>query len=764
VINRKGGTVRIIRWGQAATALWAMSAVLSGVAAQPAPTVAKGTGSAQKALSKQPVSKAPAAKAPAAKASAAADPAPRPETIVAAPVPQADEKAFMQRVDVLIAPVLNAMPSDEDAARIREAVRKGGLPDAAAARAEREKIADPAGRRLAEWVALKAQNADPAEFSAFLERNPDWPERALLTRRGEERLFTSGGNARAIKAFFKGAEPQTAAGFGALASAYLAEKDEKTARDLARRAWTDYDLAASLEAGFLERFGSLLSEKDHKRRLDRALVDDARFAAERNERAAIAKRVVARLSDSERKKAEARIAIYLRAGAAATLYAALPAEPQGATDWGLAYQRVQHLRRGNHHEEAWKILKAAPTDAEVIVSPDNWWSERRAAAFDALKAGKAQVAYDLVRDAGPLTVNPLKEQTFMAGWIAFRLLKKPADALRHFEASRAAADGPLSKARADYWAGRALDVLKRGPEAQARYKAASTEPDTFHGQLSLHRMAGRTAPKWRPTLPAMPTEADVKRFGESHAVRAAVIASRLSLDRNYQRAIFGHLRNTMKTEGEVVLVAHLAAALGDPQASVRIGKTAIGRGMNLIVYAYPVTAFTSFTALRAPPEMAFLLGIARQETEFNNSIVSTAGARGLLQVMPVTAQHVCRDYKLKCDIPRLLTDNRYNATIASAYIADRMGEFSGSYVLGLAGYNAGPGRARQWIRQFGDPRQPGVDPIDWIENIPIEETREYVKKVLSNIQVYRARLGEATPVRLEQDLRRGVVGAREATE
>ena len=134
---------------------------------------------------------------------------------------------------------------------------------------------------------------------------------------------------------------------------------------------------------------------------------------------------------------------------------------------------------------------------------------------------------------------------------------------------------------------------------------------------------------------------------------------------------------------------------------------------------------------------------------------SLPGARGILQVMPVTAKHVCRDYKLKCDIPRLMKDPAYNTMLGSAYISDRMDEFTGSYVLTLAGYNAGPGRAREWIKEFGDPRDGKVDPIDWIHRIPFEETREYVQKVLSNIQVYRARLGDqATALRLNADLKR----------
>jgi soluble lytic murein transglycosylase len=164
--------------------------------------------------------------------------------------------------------------------------------------------------------------------------------------------------------------------------------------------------------------------------------------------------------------------------------------------------------------------------------------------------------------------------------------------------------------------------------------------------------------------------------------------------------------------------------------------------------------------LRRPAETALILGVARQESEFNIATMSGAGARGILQVMPVTARHICRDYKLKCDIPRLMKDAAYNTMMGSAYIADRMDEFNGSYILTLAGYNAGPGRAREWIREFGDPRQGSVDPIDWIHRIPFKETRDYVQKVLSNIQVYRARLGEAKAVRLNADLRRASVTQR----
>lgn len=681
--------------------------------------------------------------------------------LVAKPALPSPEAQYLAKLDALIAPVRDYSPSAEDLQRVRDVIQKGTVADLPLLRAQ---VIDPAARKLIDWHLLRSGIGEPQEFIAFLEANPAWPERQLLARRAEEQLLASGGSTAKISAFFKGGEPKTGAGWAALASAHLAEKNEAKARQLAALVWREHELPASLEAGFLERFSALLTEADHKRRLDRLLVDEVRFSAERNERATYARRVIPLLSEPERRKAEARLAIFLKAKLAGQLLAALPAEPEGTTDWGLAYQKVQHYRRIGEFAEAWKILKSAPTDAEMITSPDDWWIERRGAAYEALKAGDAALAYDLVKSAGALSVNPLKDQQFMAGWLALRHLAKADVALQHFEASRAAADGPISKARADYWIGRTLEILGRNAEAKQSYAAAAVISDTFHGQLARQKIEPAPAVDIRSGLPALPTAEEAQRFNANDAVRAAVIAAKAGVSRNVMRAFFGHLRNHLATEAELAMLAHLAAALGDPQISLRVGKTALARGMNLITYAYPLHAFPAYTPLRDPPETAVLLGIARQESEFNNTIVSSAGARGLLQVMPITAQHICRDHKIKCDVQRLLTDNAYNAMIASAYIGDRMVEFQGNYVLTLAGYNAGPGRARQWMREFGDPRTGAIDPVDWIERIPIEETREYVKKVLSNVQVYRARLGEERALRLELDLRQNATQRRAALQ
>ncbi|MEQ1576097.1 MAG: lytic transglycosylase domain-containing protein, partial [Hyphomicrobium sp.] len=650
--------------------------------------------------------------------------------------------------------------SAADAALLRDSVAAVRASNRSKGAELQAQIQDPAGRKLADWFRLKSGYGTPAEYRAFLEANPTWPERNLLTQRLEEALFTQGGTAASIKASFNDKPPQTGIGKAALASALLAEGNTAEATRLAALAWREDSIPATLETGFLERFGRLLTPADHKWRLDRLIVDDLRYAGERKARAEYARRTITLMPPEAQKIATARLAVFLQAAGGKALIDAIPA--QSEPDWGLVFHRIQALRRAGKRDEAANMLLGAPTEAAKTVVPDSWWEERRANAYAAMTARKYELAYDLVRDAGPLTVNPLKEQQFLAGWLALRMLKDPKRAEPHFLALKKAADGPLSRAKANYWLGRTVEVTSGRAAADAYYREAALDADTFHGMLARQKLepGNQTI---TIAAPAPPSDAEIARFRDLDTVQAVVAGRKAGLDRDIMRSFLVQLRNVFEGESGAALVAHLAEAIGDTQMAVRTGKAAAGARQNLLYYAYPVHSFPAYAPLRKPPETAFLLGIARQETEFNNLTVSGAGAKGLLQVMTVTAQHVCQDYKIKCDVKRLLTDTAYNTMMASAYTADRMDEFRGSYILALAAYNAGPGRARQWIRELGDPRDADADPIDWIERIPIQETREYVAKVLANIQIYRARLGEnSTALRLEDDLRRSKAGTKAA--
>ncbi len=696
---------------------------------------------------------APPARQQTAAAPASAQAAVTEPNVIPSPRPGAfdAEKAHVARYDAAIAAVRDQSISAADIERLKLALSRVTAADLIGAKISRDEIDEPIARKIVDWYRLRGGLGEAREYRDFLAANPAWPNRELLTQRYEEAQFTEGGPARAMKELFKAEPPRTGAGFAALASAHLADGDEAGAAAHARTAWREHAFGAALERAFLERLGKLIRPEDHKWRFDRLMMDDPRWTADRNDRAAQAKRLVALLGEPEKKKATARIAVFLRAANATALINALPAGDE--PDWGLAFQRVQHLRRQDKIQDAAKLLLSVPLDANSLVAPDGWWHERRAIVFALLRIGQPRLAYDVAKAAGPLSINPLKDQLFQAGWVALSFLKEPKTAEIHFAQLRKVADGPLSRAKASYWHGRSLEALGRRKEAEASYRESAATTDTFHGQLSRIRLEGDAA-RMHVVPPAAPKPDEIARFARLDAARAAVIARKAKLDASLYRVFLTGLSRYVNTETEIGMVAHLAEALEDTQITVRIAKSGVARSHNLLVFSYPLHAFPQFKALRLPiPEMPLLLAIARQESEFNGQTLSGAGARGILQVMPITARHVCKDYKIKCDIPRLMTDNSYNTMMAAAYIGDRMKEFAGSYVLGIAGYNAGPGRARQWIREFGDPRDPRVDPIDWIHRIPFEETREYVQKVLSNVQVYRARIGSGpTKLMLADDL------------
>ncbi|HSR80406.1 MAG TPA: hypothetical protein VLL28_06445, partial [Hyphomicrobiaceae bacterium] len=524
-----------------------------------------------------------AVKSGAPQSQAAREPTAVPASTPQAPVvtqPMAEEAEHVARYDTAIQPARDHTLSGADASILREAMAAAAGGRLAEAKSQRDKLSDPAARKFIDWYLYRGGYGTASEIHAFLDANADWPDRSLLAQRAEEALFNSSASPAAIKAFFANGKPQTAAGHAALASAYLADRGDPKAQELAKalaqKAWIELNIPAGLEAAFLKRVGPLLSEADHKRRLDRLLFNDSRWQGERNERAAVIRRLIPLLSADEKKAAEARLAVFLRAKNSAQLLSKLPSANQ---DWGLAVQRAQALRRQKKEPEAWKILLAEP-ESPLLVKPDGWWEERRANAYAALRVSNPKMAYELVRNPGALSVNATKDAAFLAGWLALRQLGDPKLALGHFQALAEAADGPLSHAKSGYWLGRTYEALGDGPKAKENYQAAAAYFDTFHGQLARLRLDAN-ARELKIVPPATPTPEELAHFNGSDAVLAAVIVRKAGLDVSLSRAFLYHLRNALKSEAEVAMLAHLAEALGDTQTAVRIGKAAIARGLNL---------------------------------------------------------------------------------------------------------------------------------------------------------------------------------------
>ncbi|MEL6373478.1 MAG: transglycosylase SLT domain-containing protein [Pseudomonadota bacterium] len=696
--------------------------------------------------------------------------APVPADLVKLPPPSAESR-HVARLDKAIAPVrdLTLAPAQAKALKAAlNAVRRSRLREA---RQHTATLRDPHAKLLVRWYRLRLGFGRPADYRSFLDEHKDWPQRAVLTRRAEEQLFIQGGRAATIKAFFKGERPQTAAGYAALASAYLATGDEATAAKLARHAWRRLRIASTLETGFLQRFGGLLRPIDHRARIDRFLLNNSRFRSIRRARAAKAKRVITLLpARSERRKIDARIAVYLRQRKAATLMKAVmnPPRPPVNTDGGpdtefegpdplpydggLMFQHAQMLANQRRYDALEKALLKAPTTQADLIDPDAWWGLRRDAAKRALRQKRVKTAYALVRAPGPLTGSAAIKAGFLSGWLSLRYLAQPKPALNHFKAMLAAADGPRSRSTALYWMARASATAGDRTGERKHLQAAAQTFQTFYGQLARQRLKPRDhAFTIKP--PRAPTSREQADFNSHAVVRAAALAYKAGMGRRFTRRLLRGLEDAFTDEARLVMLAHLAESFGDTQTSLRVAKTGVGRGHNLLYYAYPVHPLPYYEPVRTPPETALLLAIARQESEFNLGARSRVGARGILQIMPGTARQLCRRYRTRCATQLLSTDPAHAAKLAAAYVGDQLTSMKGAYILSLTSYNAGPGRTRQWLRRLGDVRRRGVDTIDWIERIPFDETRNYVKKVLANLQIYRARLGnERHAIQLRADL------------
>jgi peptidoglycan lytic transglycosylase len=648
----------------------------------------------------------------------------------------------------VLKPLLNYEISAADEANLKEAIRLAYRGDGSS-QALTAKIKDDAVRKLATWYAYKGSGLDisAAKIEEFRLTNPQWPGQDELRERAEAALLLDDASPEEVKAFFKDKEPTTGAGKAALGGAILKE-NEAEGRAKVASAWRDYHLNSTVEKKILARFGDFLTTNDYQARVDRLLYGDNQSAAE------AALRVSKLLPAAEQKKVAARIAILKRGGNAGKLLDALPASAtQG--DVGLLYNRIQWLRRKDRDEEAWKILLDVPNEPDKLLDLENWWIERRMNCRAALNAGQPRVAYEIAVEHGPLTGDPLVEAEFLAGWIALRFLAQPKDAFAHFVASRSAAKSSKQVALAEYWLGRAALALGDRGNAIVHFHAAAKYPQFFYGQLGRQALDSKPA-SLEVTPTKLPTQADIDSFFANDAVRAIGIALASDMDQVTPQ-FFLALSRKLTNPAEVVLLAELARLAGNPQISLRLSKIAFNRDLPVGDYALPIGVLPEIKSLRLDErvDLALVHALSRQESEFNAGAKSPVGASGLMQLMPATARSVAKSYKVQFQSGQL-TNPAYNMQLGEAFLGDLIDNYSGSYFLALAAYNAGGGRVQDWMEAFGDPRDPDVDPIDWIERIPFTETREYVVKIMETVQLYRSRLaGPKQALRLVQDLNRG---------
>jgi soluble lytic murein transglycosylase len=597
--------------------------------------------------------------------------------------------------------------------------QKGDLAggDALAAR-----IDDPLQRLVLEWIALKSapREAGMARVVGFLARHPDWPSRGWLVAFREALLYGERTRADVIKGAFADAPPRTPAGVLALASVEREAGHAESAGALVRALWREEDLDGWLESTILRDFAPLLTAADHRARALRLLYAE-KFNA--------ALRAAALAGGDEPLLAKSWIAAAHGALTQQALDALPPAVKKAP---GLLYARVQGLRRADRVLEAALLMRGAPQDPAALVAGDRWWDERRMIARRLLDGGLIKDAYRLCAEHVAASTAARIDAEFHAGWIALRFLKDAATAARHFAATAALAGTPLSEARAAYWQGRAAEQANHAQEANAFYEHAASYSDAYYGQLSAERLDRSLA--LRPPAPA------ARSTARGEATRVAELLYQTKLEA-FARPLAIDAARAYGEEGQLAALAEVAARFTDATTAVEIGKQATMRGFALDEAAFPTFGLPSFAPLAGSADLPLVYSVARQESEFITAAASGAGAKGVMQLLPETARITARRAGIAFDPSRLIADPSFNTQLGAAFLGQLLADQGGSAVLALAAYNAGGGRVQQWIEAYGDPRQPNVDLVDWVERIPFDETRDYVQRVMENWRVYRMRFG-----------------------
>jgi peptidoglycan lytic transglycosylase len=594
--------------------------------------------------------------------------------------------------------------------------------------------------RLIQWrfVLDKNSGASFADIDGFLRNNPDWPLRDTLFVRAEAALDPATTPA-AVIAWFGDRAPLTGLGMIRLGDSMIATGRPDAGRKLVQRGWIVGDFQPDQELAIVRQDGANLTADTDRARLASLISRDDVTAARRE---------LSRVDDETQKLGEARLALRTNRDAGEKLAARL--SPSLASDPELVFDRARAARRAGDDVAAAALLERGALKNYPAGHAARWWTEANYVARQLLQAGDYRRAYGLVSDSGLSSGLEFSEAEFLAGWIALRYLKSPTAALVHFKKLEAGVSRPISLARARYWKARCYEATGDLVSAVEQYKLAAQAPESFYGQIALARIDAS------PTLHVNDMSVDASAVRDDFEKEELTRAMRVLADLgqvNILRIFAVREQELHSDAAHAKILAQTMVDLGFREIAVRISKNASYAGMPMLQFTHPVIALPPYAGTGAAPDPAYILGLIRQETEFDPDAVSRSGARGLMQLMPASAKADAARAGLAWRPNDLTADPSYNIQLGMAEFQGYIGDWSGSLVLAIASYNAGRNSVKKWVASNGDPRLATTDPIDWIESIPFGETRNYVQRVLENAQIYRNRLGgRDQPLRILPDL------------
>lgn len=587
---------------------------------------------------------------------------------------------------------------------------------------------------LDQWKRLQQSDRWPfSDYANFLLAHPGWPGE-LGRRAAAEATLESGAEMPSLVIrFFDRFPPVTGAGRIRYAEALVLSGRRPEAEEQARKAWRAGALRPADEAALIGGFASAISPDDHDARMDALLWQDARTAASRQ---------LGFTSARNRSLFDARLAMRSNASDAASKASAV--EALGARDPGFIADRAMWLRANGGSHSARSLLARQRSLATLPGNVEKWYEVLLTNARAAESDGQYALAYAIasqVDDAFPAGTDVSEKSlgvrddytslVWLAGTVAMQKLNRPADAMTMFDRYGRASRTPTTQSKGIYWAGRAAQAAGQQAAASAFYERAAAYSDLYYGQLAAERL--RQPLKSPPPVDTRKASQQARNaFYSREVVRAARMLGTLGRWQD-QSMFLRQIAADATSEEDHVLATELARTIGRPDLGVMVGRSALLNGLS----DYTVAGYPSVSV---PPGQqgyfTIIHAIARQESQFDKQAVSHAGARGIMQLMPGTAREQAGKLGLSYDRAALTVDTDYNIRLGSSYFQRMLTYYDGSYPLAVAAYNAGPGNVNKWLRANGDPRTSAVDVLDWVENIPIYETKNYVQRVLENAVVY----------------------------
>ncbi len=629
------------------------------------------------------------------------------------------------RVWVVFAVIFTAFPTMAIASSVSYALKQASKGDWTQAQAIMNRSSDMAAKETVNWYAYSkgVSNKSFQEMANFIDTHQDWPYMDQIQRHAEDRI--GGQSAGLLIGFFDRHEPLTGKGMESYLQALSQQGQTTKLQKIINAWWPAANLSRDDQRSLYQGYGRYIKTASHKARLN-YLLDKGWYDS--------ASGIAGVLEGGYPALVRAREALRQQSRNASSSLNTVPRSL--IDDEGLLFDRLQWRRRKDLNQGAIEILAKAPP-ANQMQNPAAWWKERHIIVRRLIEEKKYQQAYRLASAHKQTEGFPLLQAEWVSGWLALEFVNEPWKAFEHFEKLYKSAETPISKARGAYWAGRASEKLDHREIAVEWYQVAARYPEVFYGQLAAEKSGVKRHINFSNNIkPVLPPQ-------YKHQEQAAIWMNEAGL-KNEADAFLLRLSMEVQTPNAYKYLATLAERMGKDYMAIKIAQS--------LQKEKDVTLYDVLYPNRAPDlknvtnvEWAFAHAIMRQESRFDQNAISHAGARGLMQLMPATAQEVASRRGITHQTGWLTAKPAHNITLGSTYLRQMLDRFGGNYAMAAAAYNAGPGRVDRWIKEFGDPRRGQVDLINWIEQIPIYETRNYVQRVLEGVDVYRDRLKGQQP-------------------